>query len=274
MSERGHYADRDNTKQGIYVCTPGGDFLASVNSNDPDRVMSMMREGLTAWKKLRPDQRTAVDESIDAVERRNESSEPKDGLILAVYTRDLPENLDPQSVPGEKWNRDTAWFSKSEALDMIPSKAAVGESVKIPQELVQRLVALHLVDAVKGQTEAFDRDDVTDSEITSTLTGVTDAALVLEFHGQTKCATNQQTRGSSPHGVVTRLFGTAKFDLNTKQFEQFEIVALGRRWGHTQFNFRRQEKRDSNPLGFVIQLAPKDEPPNVPAFFWEYRWMR
>ncbi len=276
MAANGHYRTKNKTKQGMYVCTPGGEFLASVNSNNPDRVMAMMREGLQAWNALKPDQRIEVDASIEKPDRRAEASEPDDGLILAVYARDLPDTLDPNSQAGEKWNRDTAWFSKQEALELIPGKREVGQSLKFPQPLVNRLVALHLVDAVKGQTEHYASEDVQDSEIVATITDVASDTVTMELAGKTTVGTTRSTRRSSPHGVATRLLGRAEFDLKKLKFTQFEIVALGRRWGHTRFNFRREENRESNPIGFVLQLAPEDEPPIVPAFYWAYKstWMK
>jgi hypothetical protein len=275
MSKSGHYGDRENTKQGIYVCTPAGEFLASVNSNDPDRVMAMMRKGWKKWNDLPVTERTQIDASLSQPHRRVEASEPVDGLILAVYTRDLPASLDPNSPTGEKWNRDTAWFSKDEASSLVPTKTAVGEAIRFPSPLLKRLVALHLVDAVKGQTTHFRRDDVGDSEVTATITKVTDDQIELELRGHTRASTERRTRRSSPHGVVTRLLGTATFDLKERRFVKFDVVALGKRWGHTEFNFRRNEKQQISPIGFVLKLAPADEPPNVPAFFWEYRapWM-
>lgn len=53
MAEHGHYGGRPGTsRQGIYVCAPSGEFLASINSNSPDRVLAIMQQGKLAWSKL------------------------------------------------------------------------------------------------------------------------------------------------------------------------------------------------------------------------------
>ncbi len=49
MAAKGHYGPGAGTKQGIYVCTPTGEFLASINSTDPAAVTEMLRGGLRAW---------------------------------------------------------------------------------------------------------------------------------------------------------------------------------------------------------------------------------
>jgi hypothetical protein len=92
MAEHGHYGGRPGTtRQGIYVCAPSGKFLASVNSNDADRVLAMMREGLAAWEMLPADQRQLSAESAVKPRHRWEDSYPTEGLVVNVISRDLPE---------------------------------------------------------------------------------------------------------------------------------------------------------------------------------------
>ena len=53
--EQGHYAGRTqptNTRQGIYATAPSGVMLASINSNDPQRVARMLQSALDKWGAL------------------------------------------------------------------------------------------------------------------------------------------------------------------------------------------------------------------------------
>ena len=127
-----------------------------------------------------------------------------------------------------------------------------------------------MVDTVNGQTDPFEAGEILGSRIEARVSRVTDASVELEFEGNTESESTQEGEGRSPRGIVTELLGSAIFDRASQHFTKFEIVAIGTRWGYTRFNDRVHEQRDSNPLGFVFQIAPADEPPSVPAFIWMY----
>ena len=52
MANKGHYRKAGGSRQGIYVCSPNGSLLASVNSLDPDVVLETIKKGLDKWKEL------------------------------------------------------------------------------------------------------------------------------------------------------------------------------------------------------------------------------
>jgi hypothetical protein len=43
MANKGHYRGEGQTRQGIYVCSPGGKLLSSINSLDPDKVLESIK---------------------------------------------------------------------------------------------------------------------------------------------------------------------------------------------------------------------------------------
>ena len=53
------------------------------------------------------------------------------------------------------------------------------------------------------------------------------------------------------------------------------MVALGRRWGHTRFNNRRNAG-ESGPLGYVFRLASEKTPRVAPTFLYAYEadWVK
>lgn len=275
MAEQGHYGGNPgSSRQGIYVCAPSGEFLASINSNDPDRVLQMMKQGLAAWQSLPNNKRQLTEKGTVTPKHRWEDSYPEDGLVLNVISRDLPEKCDP-SLPCEtKWNQDYVWFSKTESREWLGSKPQLGDVQDLPEPLVNRLARLHFVDNVKGQTNRFRSDGVEGSKISTKVVGIAKSIVTLEIAGDTR-AIAPENWWQSANGVVTKLQGFAKFDMQKEQFVEFEIVALGRRWGQTRFNGRRRDPQ-SGPLGFVLRLADQDAPRIAPAWISHYQadWVR
>ena len=87
--------------------------------------------------------------------------------------------------------------------------------------------------------------------------------------GATKGDAQGRGRRASAHGVETRILGRATYDLDKGAFVEFEMVALGTRWGYTELNGRRRDP-ESGPVGFVFELAAADAPPVAPAFIRNY----
>ena len=268
MANQGHYGGRPGSRQGIYVCSPSGAFLASINSNDPDRVLQMMQEGLAAWDKLPEKERQLPDESEIKPRHRWEDSYPTGGLIVNVISRDLPEQCDPAAPCDEEWNQDHVWFSKSEARQWLGEDPQPGDIHQLPEELVARLARFHLVDNVNGQTSEFSRSGVEGSSISTEVVERKGPLVKLEISGQTQGVAAEGWWQSS-NGVVTRLLGHATFDLEREAFVEFEMLALGRRWGYTRFN-GRYDDGESNPLGYVFRLTPPDSYRIAPASVASY----
>jgi hypothetical protein len=270
MAEHGHYGGRPGTtRQGIYVCSPSGRFLASVNSNRPERVLEMMRDGLKAWESLPDEERRLT--SVERVKplHRWEDSFPADGLVLAMIARDLPLECDPSQPCEVKWNQDRVWFSRDEARQWVPEEPREGARQSLPAELVSRLARFHLVDTVKGQTSRFEPADVRESAISTVVVERLGPRVKLRISGTSKGDADRRSRGESPHGVSTRLLGHATYDLEQSKFVEFEMVALGRWWGRTRYNGRRRDA-PSGPLGFVFQLEAPGAPRIAPAFISSY----
>lgn len=268
MANHGHYAQRPGTRQGIYVCSPSGTFLASVNSNNPDRVLQMMREGLAAWDELPEGDRRLPAEGEIRPRHRWEESYPAEGLIVKVTSRDLPEQCDPNAPCEEKWNQDHVWYSKQEARQWLGEDPQPGDVHQLPERLVARLARFHLVDNVNGQTPRFSRGGVQGSRISTQVVERTGPVVKLKLSGSTQ-GVAAEGWWQSANGVVTRLLGHATFDLEHEAFTDFEMVALGRRWGYTRFNGRRNDA-EPGPLGYVFHLAPPNGSRIAPAAISSY----
>jgi hypothetical protein len=158
MAAKGHYGPDAGTKQGIYVCTPTGEFLSSVNSTSPPIVIKMLERGLDAWSKLSDTKRTNKATTAKP-HHRWEADYPTDGLVLLETIRLLSthEDSDKSKTPV---NRDYAWFSAGEARRLVPTAPKLGQTYKVPRDLHLRLARHHLLDSARGESGGFDPHEI------------------------------------------------------------------------------------------------------------------
>lgn len=269
MSDHGHYGKRrkGQSRQGIYVFTPDGEFLASINELSAERVLKTIQQGLEKWEQL-PDERkrARASKSIEP-KHRWEQFYPIGGLVLHVNVRDLPNSSDPKAERLPTRNRDTAWFSKSEVAKMIPVELDVGGSFEFSPAFVKRMARYHFVDNVNGQTQSFSKSQTASSRITGKVIRNDGRKLEIEISGATLGQVGDDRE--SGRGVKTKILGHAVFDKEKKSFREFELVAVGERWGRTRFNDRRHQL-ETTPIGYVFQMAAPDATPMIPGIIWDY----
>ena len=71
------------------------------------------------------------------------------------------------------------------------------------------------------------------------------------------------------HGMETTILGSAKYNLRTKSFNNFEMVAIGNRYGKTKHNGRTKNTGNSY-IGFLYTLAGKAPADKIAPAFIEY----
>ncbi len=282
MAEQGHYGGRPGrTRQGIYVVSPDGTLLGSVNSNDAARVGELLRTSLAKWQAL-PEPRPALPKDHPVrPDRRHEDRYPEDGLALRVITRDLG-SLDDPAVERGPWNRDFCWFSAEEQKGWIPPAGAEpGTRYAVPA--LRRLAKLNLVDCARGQVVPFHDTEVREAGLEAEVVGPATGGVQLRLRGTALCvsarawpieAGDWQARdGAWPRGVRTWLEGTAVVDPATGALAELTLVARGWRWGRSRFNGRARMV-EPTPIGFLITLAGDTPAERVaPTFFpHQYDW--
>jgi hypothetical protein len=284
-AEQGHYGGRPgSTRQGTYAAAPSGVLLASINSNDPTRIAAMLRRALARWERLpREDRLLPKDpQGQSASVRRAERFYPKDGLVLQVFTRDRPRETPGEGWRGKAWNQDYAWFTRDEATQLLPWPLRVGQNHDVPAPLIRRIARCHLVDNVRGQTSPFADSDLDRAHLRAEVTAMTGNVVSLRLEGQTRAAAQgtwpvrgyRDARRPRPQkrGFEARLLGKAIYDVKKERFLTFELLALGKRWGATQFNVRSGDLGPA-PMGVLFTLAPDSPACRIaPAFFADYGW--
>jgi hypothetical protein len=285
--EQGHYAGRTKptgTRQGIYAAAPSGVMLASVNANDPKRIAAMLRSALDKWNDLPEAERMQAGDPSAETARidRPEKRYPKDGLVLRVFSRDLPREAQPGDWRAGAWNQDYAWFRREEARSLLPATLEQGAKAAVPEALVRRLARLNFVDNVRGQTTPYSDEHVKSVELAAEVVRVVDGRATVQFRGATRAERegvwavegfkDMQAPGKRKLGMDLKLFGTAEFDTAKGEFVAFDVVALGTRFGATQYNGRHDDLEPA-PIGFHLGLAGDTPAERVaPAFYWEYGW--
>ncbi|MGB0951660.1 MAG: hypothetical protein ACPG31_00400 [Planctomycetota bacterium] len=253
----------NGTRQGIYVMAPSGEVLARVNSLKADRVLQMMQEGLAAWEALPEERRHLASDTRLEGEERWEDSRPTEGLLLSRIVRDLPVEGTVDGTRATRWNRDTLWFSKEEVEQLVKdARDRPADWVPLPRAFARRLACFTFVDNVYGQCIPFDMEDVTQMQLEVRWESEDDDNLHLRFRGRTAAAEDGEWRlgenlwkpkNMHAHALETTMLGSGTFDLHSRSFVAFEMLALGRRSGFTELNSRRF-RPEPGGIGFLIQL--------------------
>lgn len=187
VAEQGHYAGRTQpsaTRQGIYACTADGRLLASINTREAEKLLGMMRDALRRWQERGPGCQSEAPAAYDP-DPRYCRDYPTDGLVLTVYARDLPRDVDtrPDDWRRNAVNYDHSWFTREEASSLVPETPAVGQMYPVPPGIVRRLARFHLLDNVRGETPMWREDEVRRAEMTIEVTGVGPETVALRLEG-------------------------------------------------------------------------------------------
>ena len=293
--EQGHYAGRtqpSNTRQGIYAAAPSGVMLASINTNDPRKMAAMLQRALERWSSLSEAERMLSGEPNDETAKidRPERRYPSDGLVLRVFSRDLPRDPAPNSARdtegrdwrAKAWNQDYAWFRREEARSLLPAMIEAGQMSRAPDGLLRRLAKFNFIDNVRGQTGAYANGDILaanlDAEVLRVVAGIAQVRLVGETHAAREGTwpiegfKDKQAPAKHKVGVQLKLFGSAEFDVAQGKFVAFELLALGTRFGATQYNGRHDDA-DPAPIGYFLTLTGDSPAERVaPSFYRSYGW--
>ncbi len=279
IAEQGHYAGRTKptgTRQGIYMTAPNGVLLASVNTNDPRRMAETLEKALAQWKSLAKSERLLEkDPDPQPTDRwRWESKYPADGLVLRVHSRDLPRDSKKKDWRDAAWNQDFAWFTKEEALGFLDEK--------LPDRLLRRLARCSLVDHVRGQTVPYSDREIGKGELTAKVVKTEGDVVTIRLSGATRASVkgkwpvagfaDMNSPSEQTRGFEASLLGRATYDRKKARFTSFELVAVGTRWGGTQYNGRGDDLEPA-PMGIALVLAGDTPSDRVaPAFVWAYGW--
>lgn len=275
MADEGHYQKAGGTRQGIYVCSPSGKLLSSINSLNPDHVLETIQLGLEKWRSLTEKEKLLPEGVSISTNHRWENSFPSGGLFLKTYNIDLFTDPPLSSTRSDRWNMDHVWFSSIEKMEWLPKEPNIGDIYTVPKNISDRLFRFHLVDNVRGQTLPFAIEEIKNGQIQIKVEAITKMVAKLSISGSSRAvAKGEWLMGENDwkpyylldHGMSTRLKGYAEVDLEKKKFNEFEMVALGFRYGVTENNARFSSP-DSSFVGFLFTLDDKSDGNRIPPAF-------
>ena len=264
VAEQGHYGGRTyptTTRQGSYTFTAEGQFLASVNTREPVGMEGMLRTALDRW---RADYSLGGPSPVQlAGTPAEDAGYPTGGLVLQVAARDLPRAVDERPDDWRKvaWNLDYAWFRPAEARTLVPESREIGARQAAPPGVLHRLARFHLRDFVRGEPFAWPDEAIRRAELESEIVAVSGdevrlalrGAVLLEWeHHWIRPEDGEERR--YPSGFDPTLWGEAVWDDGRGAFTAFELVAVGQRWGASQYN-NRADDLGPQPMGIAFTLA-------------------
>lgn len=263
MANKGHYRKVGGSRQGIYVCTPKGNLLSSINSLNADVVLNTIKIGLEKWHELPLSERRLPDDHLLNDIHRWENSYPDHGLVLTSYNIDLFTDPPTYEERSDRWNIDHVWFNQEESRQWLPNRPKVGDIYDLPEKLTDRLFRFHLVDNVRGQTLPFAPAEIKSSSLQVEIVEYQKDEVRIKITGSSKAiAKGEWLLGENDwtpthlldHSMETNLLGEAIYDLALEKFIEFEMVAIGHQFGKTQNNGRKHGT-DSNYIGFLFKLS-------------------
>ena len=263
IANKGHYRKVGGSRQGIYICSPSGELLSSVNSLNSNVVLEVIQKGLDTWGQLPVDKKKLPEDFTKEIEHRWEDSYPKDGLILKGAKADLLSDPPKFSERGDRWNMDYIWFNKSEAKNWIPKNHVKGEAIECPSIIKDRLFRFHLVDNVRGQTLPFAPQEIKKSKLQVKIVDVDSLELKMNITGSSLAiAKGHWLLGENDwtpnhlldHSIETNVLGSAVYNFTQEKFTDFELVIIGRWNGKTQNNGRKFGPNDGH-IGIVYNIV-------------------
>jgi len=254
IAEQGHYAGRTvptNTRQGLY-------------------------DAVRIWNKTTTAERSPKIAKSFQADPKFSLNPPTDGLILRMITRDLPREARAKRTDLTAFNLDHVWISKEEMLSMVPDNPSKGQLVPIPKVIAERIARFHLLDSVRGESRPFDEDQVKIDNIGLKVMKVSDETIKFVIYGRSKTSrppskkVNPYTNARITKEMGTDLVwsGAVIFDRQEERFTRFDLLAAGKRWGRSLYNFRDNDTGPA-PIGFGFQIVEDD--PTAPRFQAYYR---
>jgi hypothetical protein len=231
-------------------------------------MLGMLQEALDRWRERRADPIGPEPPAAYEPDPRSCREYSSDGLVLKVYTRDLPRAVEP--APAD-WRRDAvnydhAWFTKEEVASLVPSDPQVGLEYPVPAAIVRRLARFHLLDNVRGETPMWRAEEVQHAEMVLTITAVRPDRIELRLDGAVRNVARgtwavrpfRERLSQAERGFDCRLLGFLDWDRAHAQFNRFDLLAVGTRWGGSEHNLRWDDL-DPAPMGIAFELA-EDRP--------------
>ena len=266
IADQGPRRDRGRTRQGVYVFSAGGTFLAyEPGDARPEQIQSTLRAALEAWQRLpEGDRRPPGLPARERSDPRFARTPPEGGLILRVHARILDRgadgracaargavHIDQREVPPLA-QYDHLWLTRSEWRSLIPPDGRPGLAHPVPLEIARRILRFHLVDNTRGEPAFWRPRDVRSSSMTVRVVDASSAGVRVRLDGSALLATGADA-ARAERGFAVRLLGYLHYDAVADKIDRFDLLALGDHWGDGPYTVGSRKGR--SPLGIAFDLV-------------------
>ncbi|QDV36307.1 hypothetical protein [Tautonia plasticadhaerens] len=233
IAAQGPRDDFEDTTQGFYIATAGGDLLLYNNNRDPAKLRRLMTQKLAEFEASPAAGRAVEAISSDEADPRYNVEPPVGGLVLRVRAKVLggygPTDDPWRRIFQESVSRDNLWVTAAEHEAL-----ARGE---VPEPLRRRIARFHLIDNTRGEPPMWEEGEIRSIELR-----LRDGRLEGSVHLETN-------RGD--RGYEAELLGVV--EVEGGWVVRLELVALGEFWGAGPFTGGAPEGRF--PLAVTFEIA-------------------
>ena len=251
----------------------------SVNSTQVGRVQRLLGDAVRIWKNTSPAERSPKFDKSISIDPNYRETPPENGLALRMITRDLPRGSKVRNTNPEDSNIDFVWFKKDEMLAIVPDNPSEGQLFPLPEFFAGRLARFNLIDSVRGETSPYDENQIKLDNVGLKVMKVSADTIKFVVYGRSeaKRPPTKQVNPYTNHKITTEMgtdlvwSGAVVFDRKQQRFTRFDLLAAGKRWGGSLYNFRDNDPGPA-PIGFAFQLIPDlSDEPTAPSFYRYYR---
>ncbi|MBM4002833.1 MAG: hypothetical protein FJ295_06025 [Planctomycetes bacterium] len=223
----------ENTTQGFYVATAGGELLLFNNNRDPQKLRDLLRKKLAEFKRSAAASATVGALEAGKLDARFNPRPPEGGLVVRVRAKVL-DGYEPtddafKAIFQSALSRDNLWISKAEHEAMLRGS--------IPDALQRRIAQFHLVDNTRGEPPMWTPEEVRH------------LAMRLEG-GQIRGSVRMETEDGK-RGFEAEMFG--EFEAEGATIRRWDLVVRGEFWGDGPFT--RGAPAGRFPLAIAFSLA-------------------
>jgi hypothetical protein len=209
---------------------------------------------------------------------------PSGALILQVYESRMTGDVKGEVRRRQKhetfsWGeyepgRDQIWLSEAECKALVPQDQKKGTTQPLPAGIARRMIA-RLTDWSEANGAHWQAEHIRSQNLTLTVEDVSTTTLRLRLEGTVRLAHNAPKEGVQYHASLRPLHhpdpkafarfdgqvvGYLTYDLASKAFTRFDVVALGEYVGPLLNSYRNEDHQNFYlikpcPLGVSFEIA-------------------
>jgi hypothetical protein len=242
--------DESQTAQGYYAFSAAGDYYGSINTHDPDELLTILERARKEFAAKPPAKVPLQETSIGP-----ESAVPAGALVLRVFSRilPLPEGLSAlQRRRNGQLGRDHLWLLQEDAQAIL-STLRDAEEADAPDAISKRLCRFHLTDNVRGESDLWETEQLQKRSFKVARMAQTETLLTVKLTGSYAMRMSgirvEGRDKKSDMGLEGVLEGILQIDRTRRVFKDAKIHASATGWGASTFT------PDEPPGRFPIQFA-------------------